>query len=162
MTLFSVFTGDFALLKKSLHPCVSQLLAGQTRFGEHDSESSPRSLIDLFCFALLLSHPPCYFACMQSSLSLPQTLCCEGKSVINTEAKSFQIICPAPTVCFTVCTVFLIDHNLQHLHFNTQTVTLFCLYRAFHTFCSLVCPSACRMIFTGRSSGRTQPCSTRW
>lgn len=31
-------SGDFALPQKSVHPCVSQLLAGQTCLGEHDSE----------------------------------------------------------------------------------------------------------------------------
>lgn len=35
---FIFLTGDFAFLQKPLHPCISQLLAGQTLFGEHDSE----------------------------------------------------------------------------------------------------------------------------
>lgn len=45
---FLFLTGDSALLQKSLHSCISQLLAGQTRFGEHDSEWSAISLYNFF------------------------------------------------------------------------------------------------------------------
>lgn len=61
------FTGDFALLKKSLYSCISQLLAGQTRFGEHDSEWS-----NVFSRPLLSSEPLSYIvllACCSPSLS---------------------------------------------------------------------------------------------
>lgn len=56
---FLCLTGDSALLQKSLHPCISELLAGQARFGEHDSERSisPTNFSITFISTPLLCYP---------------------------------------------------------------------------------------------------------
>jgi hypothetical protein len=60
-------SGDFALPQKSVHPCVSQLLAGQTCLGEHDSEKT--HLLLSLCHSVSPSHN-CSLRCLFIS-SLP-------------------------------------------------------------------------------------------
>lgn len=69
LKLLIFLTGDFAFLQKPLHPCISQLLAGQALSGKHDREWR----ISLFFFFLMKKnfHPDfsVFFGASCSALS---------------------------------------------------------------------------------------------